>query len=582
VRSSDTPSRYRQFRASMRIWAGHADEIFNNTAAAQGGVRHIRFVHDANCQVTVPEIVLSPTGDDSLTNTINELGAKGFNRADRKYMLFADTTAVDSEHGSYCGMATTPFDTQPGPNNISNLQTGYGRLMSSCWAQQNFVVSHLFAHELVHVLGAIHHGAPNASGDGHCTDGSDVMCGGPSVCAPNSTYAYRLDCNGDDYFNVNPTGGSYLASHWNIANSQFLRSGGPAPSCSDPGETDDGWAPQVTIQPGTTLRRGFCSADDFDYVNIPLAAGVTYTIQSFNLSFGADTSMQLYPPGGSFSVASNDEGGVVPSASLINYTPDTSGTFLLAIQNPSRSIFTGVYPEYAIRVSSESNDNAIVGKPRPALVNNQTLGNPAAKTWTVKTKLEWSVFDDYGIGWQHLRESMNGGTFSSTSPQPTPGIPSATVTQTINQTHRYEIQAANTIGRVGAVVTSATIRPIAHQEGGVNVTLHGTWIRQASGNYFGGFLRYTPGGVGTKAVFQFNGRRVAVVGAQRPNGGVADVFIDGVKHGTVDFASPTTKNRRVLFVKNDLPEFAPGGGKHVLELRWVSGRMYVDGFITIR
>jgi hypothetical protein len=114
------------------------------------------------------------------------------------------------------------------------------------------------------------------------------------------------------------------------------------------------------------------------------------------------------------------------------------------------------------------------------------------------------------------------------------------------------------------------------------VTLHGTWIRQASGNYFGGFLRYTPGGVGTKAVFQFNGRRVAIVGAQRPNGGVADVFIDGVKHGTVDFASPTTKNRRVLFVKNDLPEFAPGGGKHVLELRWVSGRMYVDGFITIR
>lgn len=100
----------------------------------------------------------------------------------------------------------------------------------------------LFAHEMMHALGAVLSGTPNATGAGfwHCNDERDVMCydeGGagwnptpPEKCpvlagragAPAEyLFAERLDCGQDDYFSPAPRG-AWLSQYWNTYASYYL------------------------------------------------------------------------------------------------------------------------------------------------------------------------------------------------------------------------------------------------------------------------------------------------------------------------------------------------------------------------
>ena len=90
----------------------------------------------------------------------------------------------------------------------------------------------------MHNLGGVQGSAPHASGGFHCTDEYDRMCYSDSplyptmasVCVPSQSNDRLLDCNHDDYFHTNPTPGSYLASHWNSAASQYLLAATATPS----------------------------------------------------------------------------------------------------------------------------------------------------------------------------------------------------------------------------------------------------------------------------------------------------------------------------------------------------------------
>lgn len=235
------PNRIESVRPLIQGWAAEANEIVRATAAHRGGTRDIRYVTGPSCLVDVLAVGVDPVAaGDNFRVTVSDLVTRGLARPDRKYLVWMDTNVL-------CGIAQFYEDTDPGRTNMNNGHAPVGlfaRVDRGCWGDMRGPAqSHVETHELVHTLGAVLESAPNRSAAGHCTDEFDVMCydddQNPStfplriVCG-SSAFERRLDCNGDDYFNVAPAAGSWLARNWNTANSAFLERGDSLPLPSAP------------------------------------------------------------------------------------------------------------------------------------------------------------------------------------------------------------------------------------------------------------------------------------------------------------------------------------------------------------
>ncbi len=235
--SSDRTDRFTSVADLIRGYAATADQAFASSAARDGGVRHLRWVTGIDCTLTIAHVVMSPTGDDSISATRAELAALGLNRTDRKYIVWADAT-------TYCGIAYVAGDSRADATNPANNGPTYARIDSGCWGGTASVA----AHEIAHTLGAVSLSAPHSNGAWHCTDEFDRLCyddgsGATLTYLCASSQEPLLDCNGDDYFNVAPAAGSWLSTHWNLASSAFLATVEP-----------DAWSspPPATPPPTTT------------------------------------------------------------------------------------------------------------------------------------------------------------------------------------------------------------------------------------------------------------------------------------------------------------------------------------------
>jgi hypothetical protein len=245
VREASTASRYARYVESFRTMAAGVDVIYNESAKASGGLRHVRYVTRADCTVDIPEVAVPAGTMKTFRSMIKALNGLGYDRTDRKYMIFADAKV-------YCGIGSYLVDDSPGLNNANNSGPSYGRSDSGCWS------AGVAAHELTHTMGAVADSAPNSSKEGHCTDEYDLMCyedGGlpmRMVCA-DKQFEERLDCNHNDYFNANPAPGSYLATHWNVASNQFLiNAGTTTPPPSNPPPSDGPTVGPTPIDPTPT------------------------------------------------------------------------------------------------------------------------------------------------------------------------------------------------------------------------------------------------------------------------------------------------------------------------------------------
>lgn len=217
--ASDRADRYATVAPQIVTWAGQMENAVEKSAQQTGGTRYLRFVTTSGCALSVAKVVLSPTGDDSFGNTIAELRAAGFDRADRKYVIWADAVV-------YCGIGQAAGSDVADASNSANSGPNYGRVDTGCWNRTDHSSA---LHELLHTLGAVQPSAPHATALFHCTDESDAMCYSDAAGVTTTQTCpveneWLLDCGNDDYFSTSPAAGSYLATHWNTASSAFLSS----------------------------------------------------------------------------------------------------------------------------------------------------------------------------------------------------------------------------------------------------------------------------------------------------------------------------------------------------------------------
>jgi hypothetical protein len=316
--ASDRADRYAEVAPLIAGWAAYMDNMVNTSAALTGGERHIRFVTDPTGSLVVAKVILPPGGDDTFGATVDALMAAGYNSRDRVYVIWTDAAV-------YCGIATVFNDDRPTADNYSNGRAAqYARIDQGCWGSA--VSTEL--HELVHNLGAVQLSAPHATSAFHCTDEYDRMCyaDGAGVQltydCPLEMEKY-LDCGHDDYFNTDPPVGSYLATHWNVANSSFLETGAaasepvPPPSTTDRAPVVSVSGPAAVTLPSSAVLDGTVSDD-----GLPGPYTVLWSVDSGPGAVvfaepGAEDTTAVFSVAGSYVLRlTADDGELTESATL--------------------------------------------------------------------------------------------------------------------------------------------------------------------------------------------------------------------------------------------------------------------------
>ncbi|HVE92979.1 MAG TPA: hypothetical protein VNE62_11880 [Actinomycetota bacterium] len=216
MRASTEPDRYEEVLPSIRGWGAEMNRIVEQSSLKTQGMRRLRFVTDASCNLVVSNVTVTPTAVTSFASMVEQLRARGFNNNYRKYAIWFDTV-----NPGLCGIGTAIRDDRPALDNLSNNRVGYGRSDTRCWGRSEI-------HEVMHNLGAVQNSAPHSTGFAHCTDENDIMCYQDepttqiTTLCPDPLDQRILDCGNDDYFSTAPGAGTYLATHWNTANSGWM------------------------------------------------------------------------------------------------------------------------------------------------------------------------------------------------------------------------------------------------------------------------------------------------------------------------------------------------------------------------
>jgi hypothetical protein len=228
----DRPSNYAASLPSVRTAVDEADSFLDQSTPGVVG-QHYRWLCENGSDITVRNVTLISVGGDasftyddmvmSLQNQVGlGLGPTNFVSVDRAYLVFVDQI---SDVYPFGGQGNIFHDDSPDPTTNRHQSGPHYSLVNGF---SGFVAEH----ELGHNIGAVQLSAPQSSGAWHCFEENDAMCysdGGPYFTGGGSLVfncptlpSTYFDCNQDDYYNLEPGAGTYLALNWNVSNSAFL------------------------------------------------------------------------------------------------------------------------------------------------------------------------------------------------------------------------------------------------------------------------------------------------------------------------------------------------------------------------
>jgi hypothetical protein len=111
-------------------------------------------------------------------------------------------------------------------------------------------------------------------------------------------------------------------------------------------------------------------------------------------------------------------------------------------------------------------------------------------------------------------------------------------------------------------IRTARIRAIQETGGSPGVVYTGAWSSQGDPDFLGGSVRFASA-PGRRARLRVSGvTDLAWVTTRRPNGGRADVYVDGRKRATIDLYAAVQRERQVVYATS----FA-SPGTHTIEVR---------------
>jgi hypothetical protein len=244
-------SRFAEREATIRAAAWVAERNVYDSARRDGAERWLRYKTTRTrygiCHITIDQVQI-PAGMTNTGEWKETLRSLGYGASNRIYMVVSENWRRN------CAGVTNDAvgnDSTPGTNNLHNSRAIWATFQPACFD------GHTVTHEFTHTIGGVLPGAPNHDGGGHCTDGNETLCqvNTPTAC-PDPLAVRLLDCNGNDYFAVNPQG-PYLPSHFNAAlHSSYLQHGASVPAMT----TISPLAPQnlrATDVEGTSIAFSF-------------------------------------------------------------------------------------------------------------------------------------------------------------------------------------------------------------------------------------------------------------------------------------------------------------------------------------